>query len=224
MTTRDDETREYDAGWIKKELLAKAAARAPSESPERRDDAPHADRRFIAHELLTLCLRLCMEPADSHSPETDAVLERWRKAWEEAAGGMDYDKALALVPEYAALQSATAPLPDARAVALKCAEIAEQHARLCVKLGHHEKARSAATVREKLQVYAATLASPSPSSEAMLSVLRLLDEGAAQYRKVQSENEDKGLNTTADIFRVMANTQESCADALRLALRSASSR
>ena len=74
-------------------------------------DAPHADRRFIAHELLTLCLRLCMEPTDSHSPDTMAVLDRWRKAWEEAAGGMDYDQALALVPAYAL--SATGTLQDA---------------------------------------------------------------------------------------------------------------
>ena len=73
------------------------------------DDAPHADRRFIAHDLLTLCLRLCLEDSYSHSPETHAVLDRWRKAWEEAAGGMDYDQALALVPEYAARSSVPPP-------------------------------------------------------------------------------------------------------------------
>jgi len=60
--------------------------------------------REVAHDLLTLCLRLCMEPTDSHSPDTMAVLDRWRKAWEEAAGGMDYDDALALVPGFLALR------------------------------------------------------------------------------------------------------------------------
>ena len=39
------------------------------------------------HDLITLCLRLCMEPNDSHSPDTADVLNRWRKAWEAAAAG-----------------------------------------------------------------------------------------------------------------------------------------
>ena len=39
------------------------------------------------HDLITLCLRLCMEPNDSHSPDTAEVLNRWRKAWEAAAAG-----------------------------------------------------------------------------------------------------------------------------------------
>jgi len=41
------------------------------------------------HDVITLCLRLCLEPSDSHAPETRDVLERWRSAWEAAAGGMD---------------------------------------------------------------------------------------------------------------------------------------
>jgi|SRR5579864_423823 len=38
-------------------------------------------------DVITLCLRLCLEPADSHSPETREVLERYRPQWEAAAGG-----------------------------------------------------------------------------------------------------------------------------------------
>lgn len=49
----------------------------------------------------------------------------------------------------------------------------------------------------------------------MLQLLTRLDEHAAHCRKVQSENEDKGLNNTADIFRIMANCHEADADLLR---------
>ena len=38
-------------------------------------------------DVITLCLRLCLEPVDSHSPETSEVLERYRPQWEAAAGG-----------------------------------------------------------------------------------------------------------------------------------------
>lgn len=57
----------------------------------------------------------------------------------------------------------------------------------------------------------------------LLDVLAHMDEQAAHNRKVQSENEDKGLNQTADIYRIMANTLESCANMLRRALSSPSS-
>ena len=57
-----------------------------------------------AKDVLRLCLRLCLEPAESHSPETLDVLDRYRAAWEAAAGGMDFDQALALVPSDTATQ------------------------------------------------------------------------------------------------------------------------
>ena len=38
-------------------------------------------------DVITLCLRLCMEPTDSHAPETRDVLERYRAEWEAAAKG-----------------------------------------------------------------------------------------------------------------------------------------
>lgn len=47
------------------------------------------------HDITTLCLRLCMEPNDSHSPDTADVLNRWRKVWEAVAGGMPIDAAIA---------------------------------------------------------------------------------------------------------------------------------
>ena len=46
-------------------------------------------------DVIVLCLRLCMEPNNSHSPDTADVLHRWRKAWEAAAGGMPIDAAIA---------------------------------------------------------------------------------------------------------------------------------
>ena len=48
----------------------------------------------IEYDVLTLCLRLCLEPADTHSPEVHAVMDHYRPAWEAAAGGMPYDEAL----------------------------------------------------------------------------------------------------------------------------------
>ena len=53
-----------------------------------------APNSYIAQDLLTLCLRLCLEPAESHSPDTLAVLDRWRPAWEAAAGGMPMEEAI----------------------------------------------------------------------------------------------------------------------------------
>ena len=54
-------------------------------------------------DVLTLCLRLCLEPADSHAPETLAVLEKWRNAWEAVAAGMEIDQAIG---KYAPSESA----------------------------------------------------------------------------------------------------------------------
>ena len=87
-----EEEPRYPEGPVEPLYSAPSHAGTPQPSSE----------RAVAHDLLTLCLRLCMEPSDSHSPDTMAVLDKWRKAWEEAAGGMDYDQALALVPAYAA--------------------------------------------------------------------------------------------------------------------------
>ena len=52
----------------------------------------------IERDVLTLCLRLCLEPADSHSPDTSAVLERYRPAWEAMAGGTTFEDAWQLLP------------------------------------------------------------------------------------------------------------------------------
>ena len=50
----------------------------------------------VEYDLLTLCLRLCLEPANSHGEETRKVLEHYRPAWEAAVAGVSFDKALAL--------------------------------------------------------------------------------------------------------------------------------
>lgn len=51
-------------------------------------------------DVIVLCLRLCMEPNDSHSPDTADVLNRWRKVWEAVAGGMPVDAATRKEPEH----------------------------------------------------------------------------------------------------------------------------
>ena len=62
-------------------------------------------------DVLTLCLRLCLEPADSHSPDTRAVLERYRPAWEAMAGGTTFEDAWQLLP---AQQPDTVCVPRAK--------------------------------------------------------------------------------------------------------------
>lgn len=48
--------------------------------------AARSSTAAIERDVLTLCLRLCVEPAYMNAPETNEVLERWRPKWEAAIG------------------------------------------------------------------------------------------------------------------------------------------
>lgn len=58
--------------------------------------AQRAEIERLRADVLGLCLRLFLEPHDSHAPETRGILDRWRKATEAAAAGMPLAEAAAL--------------------------------------------------------------------------------------------------------------------------------
>lgn len=92
-------------------------------------------------DVLTLCLRLCLEPSDSHSPDTLDVLDRYRPAWEAAAGGMDPDQALALLPKQDGPSEREAAIDECRDAAHDAIHHAIERMDLCAFVkGHVDEA------------------------------------------------------------------------------------